>query len=114
MTTFLETLIADAENIVEADMPSPEGVRKVLGALLLRVEQLTGIADTKPPMPAAPAEPVTVAPDTPAPAPDAPAPAADTSAPDAPAPPEATVDDTAKQAQVDALKAQLADLEASP
>jgi hypothetical protein len=47
MASGLETLLRDAENLVESDLPSVSDVRKVLGALVKRLEQ--GFLDaTKP------------------------------------------------------------------
>lgn len=130
VSSFLQTLEHDAENLVEADFPSADGVRKVLGALVKRVEQLTGIADTVAPEPEPGADPVaplpadeppttpTVPDAAPAPwlpaantatgaAPDAPAPGVEI--PDAPAP---NADTAAILAAVQGLAASVADLKA--
>ena len=52
--SFLDTLKADAENLVEADLPSAGDVRGILAALVKRVEQLVGIETTSAPPPPAP------------------------------------------------------------
>lgn len=61
--SLIETLLADAEHLVESDFPSTGDLRKVVGALLKRFEQTAVIEHTESP---APAEP-----DPPAPLPDA-------------------------------------------
>jgi len=71
--SFLETLLADGEHIVESDLPSVSDVRTVLGALVKRVEQLVGIDTTTAPPPIAGAPDPTPPPGTTLP-PDAPAP----------------------------------------
>lgn len=114
---FLQTLEQDAENLVESDFPSTQGVRAVLGALVKRVEQLAGLEDTVAPAPAAEPPPIVQptmggAAPPPSVAPTIVAPAADP-APDAPAP-DTSADPaaTAKAQQIADLKAQLAALEA--
>src|SRR5579864_9101754 len=87
--SFLQTLLADAEHIVEADLPSASDVRKVVAALVKRVEQLAGIEATQAPEPPPEPEPQPQ-PETPPPtAPAVPAtPVAEPAAAEQPAEPQ--------------------------
>lgn len=123
MSNFLQTLEHEAENLVESELPSVDGVRKVLGALVKRVEQLAGIEDTLAPEPEPGADPVTPLPvveppstptvpdagpvltPTPVDAPDAPAPGVDV-------PVTGTSDSAAILAAIQGLAADVASLKA--
>lgn len=117
VASILESLLADAENYVEGDLPSAQDVRKVLAAVanrLSKLEEAVGVhvSATIEPAPILESAP---APTEPAPEPE-PAPVAEEPtpepAPDTPAEPAPDAPD--KQAEIDALKAKLAELEASP
>lgn len=107
MSSFLDTLLADAETIVESDLPSPEAVRGVLAALVKRVEQLAGIGHTQAPPPPPTPEP---APTNPVPADAAPADTPDPAAASGPGHPPVQQTDPAPTAAE--LDQQIAELQA--
>lgn len=106
--TFLETLKADAENLVESDLPSAQDVRPVLAALVKRVEGLLGL-DVVEPAPVA--EPAPVVEEPPAPAAEAEPTAEEPAATETAAEPDAEAAKAARKAE---LEAELAALEAQP